>query len=233
MKMHGKSLHFIFHSTLFLRHCNIWEASEHPTLWKIWLKFFPVLAICLYVKNQCAPVIPTVCICDQRILQSNWLKALTQEQEFLRYGVCTMKWITMSILIQVCFQQKPMTNFLKYRKNLQLFLTIFCRFDQREFIWKIQLSTTVVEAQHLNIQDIRVHMILLQRQLIYYKKDFLSKEEKAIPIGRINKILRNYWHLRLIWEIIKFPTISKYSNEIWKPEIIFLWYTILVNFDPF
>ena len=126
-----------------------------------------------------------------------------------------------------------MTNFLKYRKNLQLFLTIFCRFDQREFIWKIQLSTTVVEAQHLNIQDIRVHMILLQRQLIYYKKDFLSKEEKAIPIGRINKILRNYWHLRLIWEIIKFPTISKYSNEIWKPEIIFLWYTILVNFDPF
>ena len=26
----------------------------------------------------------------------------------------------------------------------------------------------------------------------------------------------------LIWEIIKLPTISKYSNEIWKPEIIFV-----------
>ena len=47
--------------------------------------FFTFLVICLYVKNQCDPVISSGGICDQRILQSNRLKAfpaITQKQKF-------------------------------------------------------------------------------------------------------------------------------------------------------
>ena len=83
---------FVFHYILFSGTLQHWEASKHTTLWKIWLKFFPLLAICLHAKNQCDPVIPSGDICDQRILQSNWLKAfpgITQE---------TQKWDLYSII---------------------------------------------------------------------------------------------------------------------------------------
>ena len=84
--MHGKSLLF---TLFFILHyfqclCNSREASEYRTLWKIWLNVFLLLAMCLQVKNQCDPVNLPGDICDQRILQSNWLKAflvITQEQE--------------------------------------------------------------------------------------------------------------------------------------------------------
>ena len=45
----------------------------------------PPLAICLHDKNQLDPVNPLGDICDQRIVQSNWLKefpAIIQQQEF-------------------------------------------------------------------------------------------------------------------------------------------------------
>ena len=38
---------------------------------KIWLIFFPLLAICPHAKNKCDPVIPSGDTCDQRIMQSN------------------------------------------------------------------------------------------------------------------------------------------------------------------
>ena len=47
--------------------------------------FFLLFWLCLYVKNQCDPVISSGGICDQRILQSNRLKAfpaITQKQKF-------------------------------------------------------------------------------------------------------------------------------------------------------
>ena len=58
--------------------------------WKVsfyfYFSFYTIFSdIATLAKNQCDSAIPSGDICDQRILQSNWLKAFlaeTQEQEF-------------------------------------------------------------------------------------------------------------------------------------------------------
>ena len=66
--------------------CSIGHALSHPMKnCFFFVFFFTFLVICLYVKNQCDPVISSGGICDQRILQSNRLKAfpaITQKQKF-------------------------------------------------------------------------------------------------------------------------------------------------------
>ena len=93
------SFHFIFHSIPFSVKLLLLSLWATPTivcsLGHVWtclitpykkfrLNFFPFLADYLQAKNQHDPVNPSRGICDQRILQSNWLKAflaITHEQE--------------------------------------------------------------------------------------------------------------------------------------------------------
>ena len=80
------SLYFSFYT--ISEHLHLLYAAlgmPYHILWKIVFFFFTFLVICLYVKNQCDPVISSGGICDQRILQSNRLKAfpaITQKQKF-------------------------------------------------------------------------------------------------------------------------------------------------------
>ena len=64
--------------------CSVGHALSHPIKNSVFF-FFLLFWLCLYVKNQCDPVISSGGICDQRILQSNRLKAfpaITQKQKF-------------------------------------------------------------------------------------------------------------------------------------------------------
>ena len=65
--------------------CSVGHALSHPMKSSVFFFFFLLFWLCLYVKNQCDPVISSGGICDQRILQSNRLKAfpaITQKQKF-------------------------------------------------------------------------------------------------------------------------------------------------------
>ena len=94
------SLYFSFHAVFSVtatlekplrtsRYCMLhWgylDMLDH-TLRNISLNIFPFLAVC-ECKDQCDPVILSGGKCDQRILQSNWMKTLpgtTQEQKFFQ-----------------------------------------------------------------------------------------------------------------------------------------------------
>ena len=78
------SLYFSFYN-IFSDTATLEKAVSTTPYKKLdWISFSLHAIIFLHAQNHCDPAIPTGYICDQRILQSNWLKvflAITQEQE--------------------------------------------------------------------------------------------------------------------------------------------------------
>ena len=77
------SLYFSLY-TIFSDTATLEKPLSTKPYGKLGWDFFSLLPICLHAKNQCDPIIPSGDICDQRILQSTWLKGfliLAKEQE--------------------------------------------------------------------------------------------------------------------------------------------------------
>ena len=118
------SFHFIFHS-----------------IFSVTLQVLRSLAAYLHAKNQSDPVILSGDICDQRILQSNWFKAIpviTQEQELPLWYLYSKIDSDINFYLSI-FSAKSIDNIFQNKEKTLFwshFWAYFVIFAQREFFLK-------------------------------------------------------------------------------------------------